>query len=151
MNNKLLAVSAVLVVLTGLAIFLRPKITSLFFTKVIEPTPSPTTISLPTPSPAPALIRAEWTLEVLNGSEISGLAKKVADQIKALGYQVVKVGNADKSNYQSSQIIVKKEVLDKIDLVIADLKDIVKIATVSADLQIATASARIILGKDSQP
>ncbi|MBI2017804.1 LytR C-terminal domain-containing protein [Candidatus Daviesbacteria bacterium] len=111
---------------------------------------SPAPIFSPTPTPVPQLIRSDWSFEVLNGSGISGQAKKIADQIKELGYQVIKTGNADKQTYTESQILVSNDLKEKVDLVIADLKDIIKIATVAGELKDSTASARIILGKDSE-
>src|SRR3989338_442304 len=110
-------------------------------------TPSPT--FSPTPTPAPALIKSDWSFEVLNGSGVTGEAKRVADEIKVAGYEVVKTGNADKSSYLQTEILVKEELLEKIDLVISDLKDIIKIASVAVELTEGTASARIIIGKDS--
>lgn len=101
----------------------------------------------PTPEPTPQLIRSDWSLEVLNGSGITGAAKKIADKLKDLGYPVIKVGNADKNNYEASQILVRKDLQDQIDLVLADIKDIVKIASSGGNLKDSTASARIILGK----
>lgn len=115
--------------------------------KITQELTSPT----PQPSPSPLeqkLNRAEWSFEVLNGSGVSGLAKKVADQLIELGYQVIKTGNADKQNYEKSQIFVKDSLKDKVDLVIADIKDIVKIASVAGAIEDSTASARIIIGKD---
>ena len=109
-----------------------------------SPSPSPT----PTQTPKPALDRAQWSFEVLNGTEVTGAAKKVADQLKELGYKIVKTGNADKSNYEETQILVKDDLKEKIDLVIADLKDVIKIASVAGELKDSTASARIIIGKD---
>lgn len=105
---------------------------------------------IPTPSSAfePALNRSEWSFEVLNGSGVTGQAKKIADQIKALGYPVVKTGNADESNYAQSVILVKKDLLDKVDLVVADLKDTIKLASVAGELKEGTTSARIIIGKE---
>lgn len=105
-------------------------------------------IPMPTEVPERALVKSDWQMEVLNGSGIAGLAKKVAEKIKGLDYQVVKTGNADKDDYQTTQIWVKKDLLDKADLIIADLKDVVKIASVAGELTEGTASARIILGKD---
>lgn len=101
----------------------------------------------PTQAPKKTLDKSEWSMEVLNGSGVSGAAKKIADQLKDLGYPIVKTGNADNSSYETSQILVKKELQDKIDLVLADIKDIVKIASASGELKDSTASARIILGK----
>lgn len=116
--------------------------------------PSPvTTISTPAPTPAPTsqpvLNRSDWSLEILNGSGVTGAARKIADQVQILGYLVVKTGNADKDSYPLSQILVKKELESQVELVVADLKDIIKIASVAGELKEGTASARIIIGKDS--
>lgn len=102
----------------------------------------------PTPLPTPQLIRSDWSFEVLNGSGVTGLAKKIADQLKEMGYQVIKIGNADKNDYPKTLISVREDLVDKIDLVIADLKDVIKIASVAGNLEEGTVSARIILGKD---
>lgn len=112
-----------------------------------DTTPSPT----PTPTPAPEqkLNRSEWSIEVLNGSGTSGLAKKIADQLKDLGYNVIKVGNADKQTYTESQILVKSDLKEKIDPVIADIKDVIKIASGAGELKDSTASAQIIIGKEN--
>lgn len=111
-------------------------------------TPASVPTEEPTPTPKPALIRSDWTFEVLNGSGKTGLAKSISLSLKDLGYETVKIGNADKSSAKT-QILVKKELLEKIELVIADLKDVIKIATISGELEDSTASARIIIGKDS--
>ncbi len=112
-----------------------------------SPEPSPTPIS--SLSPEPVLNRSDWSFEVLNGSGVTGAAKKVADKIQELGYQVIKTGNADKSNYEKTQILIQKDLMEKIDLVAADLKDVIRIASVAGELKDSTASARIIIGKDS--
>lgn len=119
--------------------------------RTIQPAPVTTPASVPTPVPTsrPVLNRSDWSLEILNGSGVTGAAKKIADKIQALGYPVTKTGNADKDNYSLSQILVKEKLQDQVELVIADLKDIIKIASVAGELKEGTASARIIIGKDS--
>lgn len=107
------------------------------------PTPAPVT-----PTPKPALVRSEWSFEVLNGSGVTGAAKKLAEELRKLGYEVLKTANADKETYTQNQIYIKAELKDKVDLVIADLKDIIKIASVAGELKDSTASARIIIGKE---
>lgn len=114
--------------------------------KKAAPTPTPSATAEPTPTPK-ALNRSDWSMEVLNGSGVTGAAKKIADQLKALGYPVVKVGNADKDDYTSNQFFVKKGLEDSVNLVILDIKDIIKIASISGELKDSTASARIIIGK----
>lgn len=114
-----------------------------------QPSPEPTPTPIPSPSPEPVLNRAEWSFEVLNGSGLTGEAKRIADKLQALGYQIVKTGNADKSSYSETQISVQEDLLEKIDLVVADIKDVIKVASVAGELKDSTASARIIIGKDS--
>lgn len=148
-------ISAKLFILIGIvlavlvAIFwFRNQINSLLVGN-IQPTPTPAPIAAePTPAPNP-LIRSEWSFEVLNGSGKSGLAKDIAGKLQDLGYQVVKTGNADKSNYAQTEIWVQSNLLEKTDLIIADLKDTIKIASMAGELKDSTASARIIIGKDS--
>ncbi len=147
----------ILILILGLililsAVFIIPKFRHALLRR-IQPstTPSPTATASPTTAPTSTpnlLVRSEWSFEVLNGSGVTGQAKKVADKLIALGYQVVKVGNADKDNYPLTEVLVKKELENKIDLVIADLRDVVKIASVAGELKDSTASARIIIGKD---
>ncbi|MDP3948289.1 MAG: LytR C-terminal domain-containing protein [bacterium] len=152
-KGVLLIIGLLAILLIG-GFFLNQKFRILPGSGSSQPEPSPLPSPSPSPSPEPILNRSEWSFEVLNGSGVTGQAKKIADQIKALGYPVVKTGNADKSNYADSQILAKEELLDggasgtKIDLVIADLKDIIKIASVAGELTEGTASARIIIGKD---
>lgn len=119
-------------------------------------TPAPTSASSPISTPQPTqapkktLNRSEIALEVLNGSGVTGEAKRIGSKLQNLGYPVVKMGNADNSTYAQTQIFVKKNLLSKVDLVVADLKDIVKISSVAGELKEGTASARIIIGKDLQ-
>ena len=117
--------------------------------KVAESSPVPVTTPTPTPE-LPQLVRSEISFEVLNGSGITGQAKKIADAIEELGYKVVKTGNADKQSYEESQIFVSEDLKEKIDLIVADLKDVIRIATVSGELKDSTPSAKIIIGKDSE-
>lgn len=146
-SNKVTIILAAVLLMIVLAV-------GAFFFKSSKPAPAPVPTTSPvtyeTPSPAPdLLVRSDWSLEVLNGSGTSGLAKKVAAEIAALGYPVVKTGNADKQTYAKTEILVKKDLMPQIDLVIADLKDTIKIASVAGELTEGTASARIIIGKDS--
>lgn len=149
-SNKItfILIGLLLLIVLGGAFFFRSKIENLVGNLQPAPTPAPVASAQPTPAPNP-LVKSEWSFEVLNGSGESGLAKKIAAKIQDFGYQIVKSGNADKSDYSQTQVFVKKDLLDKIDLVIADLRDVIKIASVAGQLQEGTASARIILGKDS--
>lgn len=116
--------------------------------KITEESASPTPTS--TPREETKLNRSEWSLEVLNGSGVSGLAKKIAEELESLGYKVIKVGNADKSDYEKTQILIQDNLKDQVDKVIADIGDIIKIASVAGELEDSTASAQIIIGKDAE-
>lgn len=146
---KYIIILLVLIVIVVLGVIFRHQIKALIPGSVkLQPTPSPVTTDIPAPTPSP-LVRSDWSFEVLNGTTTTGEAKKIADQITALGYTIVKTGNADKNDYPKTEILVKKDLVDKIDLVIADLKDVLKIASFAGELNDSTASARIIIGKDS--
>ncbi len=147
--KRIIFIILVVIILAGIG-FLLFKTRSSIKRLVLRPAPTPVPTQTPASTQAPKLLqRSEWSLEVLNGSGSTGLAKKIAEKIKALGYPVVKTGNADKSSYVVTQVLVKKGWEDKLDLVIADLKDTIKIASFAGELKNSTASARIIIGKDS--
>ena len=109
--------------------------------------PKVTQIVTPSPSPIPTLDRAAITFEVLNGSGVAGVAKKAADKLEALGYKVIKTGNADKDDYKLNQLFIASLLSDKTELIIKDFKDDFGISSSSGELRDSTASARLILGK----
>jgi anionic cell wall polymer biosynthesis LytR-Cps2A-Psr (LCP) family protein len=45
------------------------------------------------------------TVEVLNGTNTAGLAGRTADLIRGFGYDVITVGNADRNDYDKTEII----------------------------------------------
>jgi anionic cell wall polymer biosynthesis LytR-Cps2A-Psr (LCP) family protein len=45
------------------------------------------------------------TVEILNGTAITGRASRTAEFLRSFGYDVVAVGNADRNNYESTVII----------------------------------------------
>jgi anionic cell wall polymer biosynthesis LytR-Cps2A-Psr (LCP) family protein len=46
-----------------------------------------------------------FTVEVLNGTAISGLAGRTAELLRGFGYDVISIGNADHNNYEKTEII----------------------------------------------
>ncbi|GMO47440.1 MAG: LCP family protein [Termitinemataceae bacterium] len=46
-----------------------------------------------------------WTVEVLNGTLTPGLANRTAELIRGFGYDIINLGNADKNNYDKTEII----------------------------------------------
>lgn len=148
-KKPLMILILIILALVVLGVIFRHKING-FIKGEPTPTPTPSATLEPSPTPSP-LVRSDWSFEVLNGSGVTGQAKKLADKLKELGYPVVKSGNADKDTYSVTEIFVKPELKDKIDAVIVDLKDVIKIASIAGDLKEGTASARIIIGKDYNP
>ena len=112
-----------------------------------EPTVTQIVTPSPSSSPLPTLDRAAITFEVLNGSGVAGVAKKAADKLEALGYKVIKTGNADKDDYKLNQLFITSLLSDKTELIIKDFKDDFGISSSSGELRDSTASARLILGK----
>jgi hypothetical protein len=111
-----------------------------------EPAQVAGTSVAPTPTPAPTqLTREEITLEILNGSGVSGAAGEAATTFEDLGYEVSKVGNAEET--EGNQLYVNPDVEDLVDVLLEDVKDELDISSVSGELDDSTASARIILGK----
>lgn len=147
-GKSLMLIIILVTALVGTGFFLNERFKPFSGSPQLTPSVVPTPVPSPTPA-RPILDRSQWSFEVLNGSGVTGAAKKVADKMQALGYPVVKTGNADNSNYQQTQILAKAEFLEKVDLVVADLKDTIKIASLAGELKDSTASARIIIGKDS--
>lgn len=144
LGKILLLIIVVLILLVAGWYFMRNR-------NVAQPAPVATPVPTETPLPInePVFNRSDWSLEILNGSGVAGAAKKLADKIQAQGYPIVKTGNAEKDNYSQTQILVKISLQDQVELIIADLKDTIKIASVAGELKEGTASARIIIGKDS--
>jgi hypothetical protein len=103
--------------------------------------------TIPKITPSPNLNKEEWDFEVLNGSGVSGVAKKVAKKLEEMGYKVVSVGNADNYDYKEDELFVSKQFEAKVNLLLADLEAEFKISSSSGELENSTASARLIIGK----
>lgn len=48
-------------------------------------------------------------VEVLNGTKISGLATKYADELKKLGFNVIKIGNISGIDYTDSRVYIRND------------------------------------------
>jgi anionic cell wall polymer biosynthesis LytR-Cps2A-Psr (LCP) family protein len=46
-----------------------------------------------------------FTVEVLNGTSTTGLAGRTADLLRGFGYDVISIGNADRNDYETTEII----------------------------------------------
>jgi anionic cell wall polymer biosynthesis LytR-Cps2A-Psr (LCP) family protein len=52
-----------------------------------------------------ALSERVFTVEVLNGTVENGLAGRTAELLRGFGYDVISIGNADRSDYEKTEII----------------------------------------------
>jgi polyisoprenyl-teichoic acid--peptidoglycan teichoic acid transferase len=88
-----------------------------------------------------------FTIEILNGTSTKGLAKKAAEIFQSFGYDVVSVDNAEREDYEKTQV------LDRFSNADAS-KNIASVIRCSSTSQQAvaqgeaTADFTIILGKD---
>lgn len=100
------------------------------FAKQASPTPesspfvesSPVTESSPSPSSdTSSLKRGDVTVKVLNGSGTTGKAATVRDFLEGLGWKVSSIGNADNSDYATTEVQFKSDSSDFKDLIVSDL------------------------------
>lgn len=119
-NILLFAVVFLLVAIVS-ALFYFFATGSLKFEKPVEePKVTPTESPSPTPTPA-EFDRAELSVQVLNGSGVSGAAGSMETYLTDLGYENIEVGNADNSDYQDITIQIKEEFEDLAELIDEDL------------------------------
>ncbi|WKZ26063.1 MAG: LytR C-terminal domain-containing protein [bacterium] len=101
-NSKWLIIFILLLVLGGAGIYFFSKTSS---EPIATPTPSfgivpidePQNTPSPTSTPAP-VNKSEVSIEILNGTGITGEAKLLSDKLKTLGYSDITSGNADSTN-----------------------------------------------------
>lgn len=75
-------------------------------TSPVAPTPPPP----PAPEPKPA----DYPVEILNGTLITGEAGKLADKLKAEGFDITDTKNATSAGFAATRLRATKEVPDKI-------------------------------------
>jgi anionic cell wall polymer biosynthesis LytR-Cps2A-Psr (LCP) family protein len=56
-----------------------------------------------------------FTVEVLNGTNVNGLAGRTAELLRSFGYDVIAIGNADRSDYEFSEIVDRSGFEDMAD------------------------------------
>lgn len=111
-----------------------------------DSTPTPTKRPAGNPvDPATGLDRSDLTVNVLNGSGVAGAARKVADELEALGYTIGTVGNADNSDYAETVIEVSNANSKYLSLLEKDLDDYT-IGDTSTSY--TGGEARVIVGKN---
>jgi len=134
-------------ILTGLGLLVAVRgpesITSMF----VAPTQTPTPTLTPTPTSV-APNRADITVEVLNGSGISGAAAKMQEYLEGKGYDVGRAGNADTSDYEETELHVKSQSQEFLSLLEDDISEGYTVGSASADLEEdSDYDAQVIVGK----
>lgn len=88
-------------------------------------------------------------VEVLNGTNVPGLAAKMGDKLKSQGFNVVSVGNAARRNYSATQLLDRSGDEGKVDLVSSAVGRLVSSARLSKNPEAqARVDLTIIVGKD---
>lgn len=141
----------------------------------VKITPTPTEYQFPTDTPAPSispaeeaededvtpttkavnpidsatgLDRSKLTIEIQNGSGVTGAAAKASDALKGFGYKISSVGNADNSDYVDVTIQVKSTKSNFLALLKKDLGFSYTVGSTSADLDpSSTTDALVIIGE----
>jgi anionic cell wall polymer biosynthesis LytR-Cps2A-Psr (LCP) family protein len=52
-----------------------------------------------------AISERVFTVEILNGTSVNGLAGQTAELLRGFGYDVISIGNADRNDYEKTEII----------------------------------------------
>jgi len=113
-----------------------------------KPTVTPTAKKVNPVDSATGLDRSAISIEVQNGSGVTGAASKGSDILKSFGYKVSSIGNADNENYENVTIQVKSTKTNFLALIKKDLGFSYTIGSASADLDSSsTADALVIIGK----
>ncbi|MBI2195537.1 MAG: LytR C-terminal domain-containing protein [Candidatus Levybacteria bacterium] len=114
-------------------------------------TPTPTKTPTPTANPvdsATGLDRSTLSIEVLNGSGITGVAASARDYLESLGYNVISIGNAENSDFQNVTIQVKSTQSNFLALLSKDLSAKYTVGATSSDLSAtSSAEALVVIGK----
>ena len=88
-------------------------------------------------------------VEIMNGTDVPGLAAKMGDALKSQGFNVIAVGNAARRNYSTTQLLDRSGDDGKTKLVSTAVGRLVSSARLSKnpDAQ-ARADVTVIIGKD---
>lgn len=112
-NSKWLIIFIALLILGGAGIFLFTKTSN-------EPIPTPTPVfttspitpnetQSPVPSKSPVPVKKDdVSIEIQNGTGITGEAKLLADKLKALGYSDITAGNASTTDNTETTVTFSK-------------------------------------------
>ncbi|MBU4016082.1 LytR C-terminal domain-containing protein [Patescibacteria group bacterium] len=101
-----------LISMAGISFVLQKKPFVLPFglNKIVKISPSPKPTVKVEPTKVQEVNPAEYSIEILNGSEIKGGASRLKTALTTAGFDVLSAGNAEKSDYTDTIISAKKSV-----------------------------------------
>lgn len=115
---------------------------------VLAPTETPKKDAEPTTAPTPAFKKEDVRIKILNGSGTVGKASEVKDILKKAGYVDILTGNADKFDYETTEVQVKKSVTGLFEQLTKDVAENVKLTKSTVLDEDDAADAIIIIGTD---
>lgn len=116
-------------------------------TKVPDRTPTPAKTT-PAPTSTSGVNRSDLSIEIQNGSGISGAAGQASTLLKGLGYKVLSTGNADNFDYEQTVVKVKAEKKAFLNQLKLDLESEYTVESATSDLTGSTADAVVIVGRE---
>ena len=125
--NKLLAIVVIILIIVGVAALIYFKAGQGESEETTEELTPTVTEERPTSTPVPTIFvdKSEVSIQVLNGTGISGQAGYLQDKLEGLGYDSIEVGNADDDDYSETKVTFDENLPDEIkDEITDELKGI---------------------------
>jgi anionic cell wall polymer biosynthesis LytR-Cps2A-Psr (LCP) family protein len=86
-------------------------------------------------------------VEVLNGTNVTGLARRAANVFQSFGYEIVAIGNAENQDYLKTVVLDRKGRIDSAER-LAELIRCERVYTRMEEVSDLTVDVTVILGKD---
>lgn len=83
-------------------------------------------------------------VEVYNGTDVLGLATKVANQLKAKGFKITRIANYDNTDEQTTKIYIRKENIDG-----NAVKSVMNTGKIQPEYNDSDVDVTVILGQDA--
>lgn len=141
----LITTMLVILAVAGWALYIR----ELFLKQEVVSVEEVETVVEATPTPTPTVVqlsRSDISLEILNGSGVSGLAGTTAEAFEDLGYVDVEIGNADE--IEESVLYVKEGLEEQVEVLLSDVEEELGITKISGELEDSEYDAQIVLGSE---
>jgi len=74
-----------------------------------------------------------YTVEVLNGTTVNGLAGRTGELLRGFGYDIIAVGNADRSDYETTLIIDRSGGGEAAQEAVRDFADIIRCGNIRVE------------------